>query len=69
MTHEMDRLVKIESALAHLENLTEALNETIIAQDKTIRRLTQQVEQMNDAIQAKEVDVIKGNVTKPPHYQ
>ena len=69
MTLETDRLVKIESALAHLENLTEALNETIIAQDKTIRRLTQQVEQMNDAIQAKEVDTIKGNVTKPPHYQ
>ncbi|SVB50377.1 uncharacterized protein METZ01_LOCUS203231 [marine metagenome] len=69
MTLETDRLVKIESALAHMENLTEALNETIIAQDKTIRRLTQQVEQMNDAIQAKEVDAIKGNVTKPPHYQ
>ena len=69
MTLETDRLVKIESALAHLENLTEALNETIITQDKTIRRLTQQVEQMNDAIQAKEVDAIKGNVTKPPHYQ
>ena len=69
MTLETDRLVKIESALAHLENLTETLNETIVTQDKTIRRLTQQVEQMNDAIQAKEVDVIKGNVTKPPHYQ
>jgi len=69
MTLETDRLVKIESALAHLENLTEALNETIIAQDKTIRRLTQQVEQMIDAIQAKEIDTIKGNVTKPPHYQ
>ena len=69
MTLETDRLVKIESALAHLENLTETLNETIIAQDKTIRRLTQQVEQMNDAIQAKEVDTIKGNTTKPPHYQ
>ncbi len=69
MTLETDRLVKIESALAHLENLTETLNETIITQDKTIRRLTQQVEQMNDAIQAKEVDTIKGNITKPPHYQ
>ena len=69
MTLETDRLVKIESALAHLENLTEPLNETIIAQDKTIRRLTQQVEQMNDAIQDKEMDAIKGNVTKPPHYQ
>ena len=69
MTLETDRLVKIESALAHLENLTEALNETIIAQDKTIRRLAQQVEQMNDAIQTKEMDAIKGNVTKPPHYE
>ena len=69
MTLETDRLVKIESALAHLGNLTETLNETIVTQDKTIRRLTQQVEQMNDAIQAKEVDAIKGNVTKPPHYQ
>lgn len=69
MTLETNRLVKIESALAHLENLTETLNETIITQDKTIRRLTQQVEQMNDAIQAKEVDTIKGNITKPPHYQ
>ena len=69
MTLETDRLVKIESALAHLENLTEALNETIIAQDKTIRRLTQQVEQMTDAMQTKEMDTIKGNVTKPPHYQ
>ena len=69
MTLETDRLVKIESALAHLENLAVTLNETIIAQDKTIRRLAQQVEQMNDAIQAKEMDAIKGNVTKPPHYQ
>jgi len=24
---------------------------------------------MNDVIQAKEMDAIKGNVTKPPHYQ
>ena len=69
MTLETDRLVKIESALAHLENLAETLNETIIAQDKAIRRLAQQVEQMNDSIQAKEMDAIKGNVTKPPHYQ
>ena len=66
---EEERFVKIESSLAHMEQLTETLNKTIIVQDKTIRRLTQQVEQMNDAIQAKEMDTIKGNVTKPPHYQ
>ena len=66
---EEERFVKIESSLAHMEQLTETLNKTIIAQDKTIRRLTQQVEQMNDAIQTKEMDAIKDNVTKPPHYQ
>ena len=66
---EEERFVKIESSLAHMEQLTETLNKTIIAQDKTIRRLTRQLEQMNDAIQAKEMDAIKGNVTKPPHYQ
>jgi len=66
---EEERFVKIESSLAHMEQLTETLNKTIIVQDKTIRRLTQQVEQMNDAMQTKEMDAIKDNVTKPPHYQ
>ena len=61
--------MKIESSLAHMEQLTETLNKTIIAQDKTIRRLIQQVEQMTDAMQTKEMDAIKDNVTKPPHYQ
>ncbi len=66
---EEERFVKIESSLAHMEQLTETLNKTIIVQDKTIRRLTQQVEQMTDAMQTKEMDAIKDNVTKPPHYQ
>ena len=41
-----DRIVKIESAVAHLEQLTETLNETVIEQDKTLRRLNQQLEQL-----------------------
>ena len=61
--------MKIESALAHLENLTETLNETIIAHEKTLRQQQQQINQMTDAMQTKEMDAIKGNVTKPPHYQ
>ena len=44
MTSEEDRLVKIESDLAHLENLTETLNETIIAHEKTLRQQQQQIE-------------------------
>ena len=69
MTSEEDRLVKIESDLAHLENLTETLNETIIAHEKTLRQQQQQINQMTDAMQTKEMDAIKDNVTKPPHYQ
>lgn len=61
--------MKIESALAHLENLTETLNETIIAHEKTLRQQQQQIKQMTDAMQTKEMDAIKDNVTKPPHYQ
>ena len=61
--------MKIESALAHLENLTETLNETIIAHEKTLRQQQQQINQMTDAMQTKEMDAIKDNVTKPPHYQ
>ena len=64
-----DRLVKIETALAHMEQLTESLNDTVVEQDKTIRRLTQQLEQLTDRMAKDDVESIKGNITKPPHYQ
>ena len=41
-----DRLVNIESALAHVDQLTESLNETMVEQAKSIRRLTQQMDQL-----------------------
>ena len=64
-----DRIVKIESAVAHLEQLTETLNETVIEQDKTLRRLNQQLEQLTERMAKDNVDSIKSNNTKPPHYQ
>ena len=63
------RFVKIESALAHMEQMTETLNETIIEQDKTIRRLSQQVEQLTNRLASDDMNAIKENVTKPPHYE
>ena len=68
MAMDEGRLVKIESSLAHMEQLTETLNETIIEQDKTIRRLSQQVEQLTDRLASDDMNAIKENVTKPPHY-
>ena len=63
------RLVKIESVMAHLEQLTDSLNETVIEQNKTIRRLAQQVDQLTEQVSAENMKETKDNVTKPPHYQ
>ena len=69
MAMDEGRLVKIESSLAHMEQLTETLNETIIEQDKTIRRLSQQVEQLTNRLASDDMNAIKENVTEPPHYK
>ena len=63
-----DRLVKIESALTHLEQLTETLNETVIEQDKTTRRLSQQVDQLTERLAADDLESIKSNNSPPPHH-
>jgi len=63
-----ERLVKIESALAHLEQLAESLNETVAGQDKALRRLTQQMDQLTDRMAAETVKAAKDNNPKPPHY-
>ena len=68
MSHE-ERLVNIESDLTHLEQLVESLNQTIIEHDKTIQQLEAQVSRLTSSLEAKEMDSIKGTVTKPPHYQ
>ena len=69
MAVEEKRLVKIESVLAHMEQLTESLNETVVEQGKTIRRLSQQVEQLSEHLVDTDMKSIKDNITKPPHYQ
>ena len=69
MAVEEKRLVKIESALAHMEQLAESLNEAVVEQDKTIRRLSQQVEQLSEHLVDTDMKSIKDNNTKPPHYQ
>ena len=63
-----ERLVNIESALAYVEQLTESLNETMVEQARSIRRLRQQVDQLTDRMAAEDMKAAKGNVTKPPHY-
>ena len=63
-----ERLVNIESALAHVDQLTESLNETMVEQAKSIRRLTLQMDQLADRLAAEDMKAAKDNITKPPHY-
>lgn len=68
MSHEK-RLVNIESDLTHLEQLVASLNQTIIEHDKIIQQLQTQLNRVASGLETKEMASIKGNVTKPPHYQ
>ena len=68
MSHEK-RLVNIESDLTHLEQFLASLNQTIIEHDKIIQQLQTQLNRVASGLETKEMDSIKGNVTKPPHYQ
>jgi len=64
-----ERLGKIESHLAHLEHQVEELNGVIIEQGKLLERLRKEVSKQSGALQTMELERIKGNVQKPPHYQ
>ena len=66
---EEARFVKIESEMDHMEQMTETLNKTVIEQDKTIHRLSQQVEQLSNRLASDDMNAIKENVIKPPHYE
>ena len=63
------RLGKIESNLAHLEHQVEELNGVIIAQGKLLERMKKEVLRQSSAMETLELERIKGNVQKPPHYQ
>jgi uncharacterized coiled-coil protein SlyX len=63
------RLGKIESNLAHLEHQFEELNGVIIEQGKLLERLKKEVLRQSTAMETIEMERIKSNNTKPPHYQ
>jgi uncharacterized coiled-coil protein SlyX len=62
------RLGQIESHLAHLERQVEELNGVIIEQGKLLERVKKEVHKQSSAMQTMELERIKGNIQKPPHY-
>lgn len=62
---------KIEERLAHLERLTDELNEVVAGQAREIDRLTHRVEMLMQREAAREAEGSGGIVLgdeRPPHY-
>lgn len=63
------RLQKLESALAHLEHQHEQLNGVVTEQARLIARLQKEVARASEAMENQELERIRANNQKPPHYQ
>ncbi len=64
-----ERLQRIETAMAHLEHQYDQLNEIVVAQNKDLSQLKTTVERVDQALHGMEIEKIRGNNAKPPHYQ
>jgi SlyX protein len=62
-------LDKLEVNIAHLEHQLEQLNSVVIEQGKMLDRLKKEVQRQSNAMETLELERIKANVQKPPHYQ
>lgn len=63
------RMDKLESHVAHLEHQVEQLNGVIIDQGKLLDRLKKEVRRQSSIMQTLELERMKSNNQKPPHYQ
>jgi uncharacterized coiled-coil protein SlyX len=63
------RIDNIETNLAHLEHQVEQLNGVVVEQAKLLERLKKEVQRQSSAMETAELDRIKSNLQKPPHYQ
>ena len=63
------RVEKLESHFAHLEHQVEQLNAVIVEQVKWLERLKKEVQRQSRVLQTLELERIKANNQKPPHYQ
>jgi len=63
------RVDKLESHLAHLEHQVEQLNGVVIEQGKLLDRLKKEIQRQSGMMQTLELERMKSNVEKPPHYQ
>lgn len=63
------RIERLEAHIAHLERQVEDLNEVVIEQGKLLERLKKEAQRQSTAMQSLELERMKANNPKPPHYQ
>lgn len=68
-TELAQRLERLESHVAHLERQYEELNQVVIEQAKSLRKLQANQQRLADSVETTELDRIKSTNSKPPHYQ
>ncbi|MBK8001925.1 MAG: SlyX family protein [Verrucomicrobia bacterium] len=68
-TELAQRLERLESHVANLQRQFEELNQVIIEQAKSLRKLQANQQRLADTVETTELDRIKSTNAKPPHYQ
>ena len=63
------RLEQLESNAAHLEHQVEQMNTVLVAQGKLLERLKKEIQKQSSAMETLELERIKSNNARPPHYQ
>ncbi len=64
-----ERLTRLESAVAHLEHLTEQLNEVVTDQGRRLEQVRKRLELQAQSLETIELERIRSTNPKPPHYQ
>ena len=63
------RIEKLESHVAFLERQYEELNQVVIEQGRALARIQAELARASETLQAAEIERIRANNPKPPHYQ
>ena len=64
-----ERLKRMESTIAHLEHLTERLNEVVTEQGRELGQLKKKYLAQAQSLETIELERIRSTNAKPPHYE
>lgn len=64
-----ERLTRLEAAIAHLEYLTEQLNDVVTDQGRQLDHVKKKLQVQAQSLETIELERIRSTNPKPPHYQ